>query len=166
MATNVGDTIKYTFGGKSYKGIVEKVNQKTFRVRSGKITRRVPKMVEEKTIKREKVVGKNYSTMAKHIQMNNEFNDRVQQVIVSGKGQPFNRNEGEIKYVWDGLHLYRGSSWSNKEQKMVGGKKVGTYKSIPNLHKWQEVELHKYNPVTIKKNDKQLKLFISRTTTD
>ena len=30
MTTKVGDTIKYKIGDKLYKGIVEKVNQKTF----------------------------------------------------------------------------------------------------------------------------------------
>ena len=157
MTTKVGDTIKYKIGDKLYKGIVEKVNQKTYRVRSGKTTRLIPKT--KMVTKKEKFTGKNYSTMAKHIQMNNEFNDRVQQVIVSGKGQPFKRTDDEIKYNWDGLHLYQGSSWSRKEQKMVGGKRVGTYKSIPNLHKWREGELSKYNPVEIKKTDKQLKLW-------
>lgn len=159
MTTKVGDTIKYTIGNKSYKGIVEKVNQKTFRVRSGKTTRLISKT--KMVTKKEKFVGKNYLTMAKHIQMNNEFNDRVQQVIVSGKGQPYQQGMDEVKYDWDGLHLYRGSSWNRKEQRMTGGKKVGTYKSIPNLHKWQEGILSKYNPVEIKINNRQLKLFKS-----
>ena len=42
MARKVGDKINYELKGKTYKGIIEKVNPKTYNVRSGKVNRRIP----------------------------------------------------------------------------------------------------------------------------
>ena len=48
MTTKAGDKINYKIGDTSYKGIVEKVNEKTLKVRSGKTTRLIPKRIMEK----------------------------------------------------------------------------------------------------------------------
>jgi hypothetical protein len=43
MARKVGDKINYELpNGRTYKGIIEKVNPKTYNVRSGKVKRRIP----------------------------------------------------------------------------------------------------------------------------
>ena len=53
MTTKAGDKINYKIGDTSYKGIVEKVNQKTLKVRSGKTTRLIPKRIMEKRTERD-----------------------------------------------------------------------------------------------------------------
>ena len=42
MARKVGDKINYELQGRTYKGIIEKINAKTLNVRSGKTHRRIP----------------------------------------------------------------------------------------------------------------------------
>ena len=42
MARKVGDKINYELQGRTYKGIIEKINAKTYNVRSGKTQRRIP----------------------------------------------------------------------------------------------------------------------------